>query len=176
MMITRDDPRLPRRSGRPLPAVSGPPAGDRTVLVQLTCQRGRWRLSQLDPASWVCLLSAVCRVSSSRRCLTRVFAISGCMMTPRACLRTADKLYLDFILVKIYLEIDVRIRTRTLGAGCVGTRRELRLGVSDLRSSVCGVLGFPATAKGPPGLVYVYSAWPLCRGGLTFSADVSRPG
>ena len=40
-------------------------------------------------------------------------------MTPRACLRTADKLYLDFILVKIYLEIDVRIRTRTLGAGCV---------------------------------------------------------
>src|SRR5215472_18911943 len=116
MMITTDDPRLPGRPGPPS-AVPGPPAGDKTVLVQLTCQRGRWRLSQLDPASWICLLSAVCRVSSSRRCFTSVFAISGCMMTPRACRRTTDKLYLDYSSIKIYLEIDMCVGTRRLGTG-----------------------------------------------------------
>lgn len=50
MMITRDDPRWPERPGFPLPPISGSPAGDTTVWVQLKCQRGRWRLSQLGPA------------------------------------------------------------------------------------------------------------------------------
>jgi len=81
MMIIRDDPPLPGWSGFPPPAMPGTPAGDRTVRVQLTCQRGTWRLSQLGPALRFRLVSVVVRVSSSWRCSTRVFAISGFMMT-----------------------------------------------------------------------------------------------
>ena len=85
MLIIRDDPPLPEWSEFPLPAMPGPPAGDRTVRVQLTCQRGTWRLSQLGPALRFRLVSAVVRVSSSWRCPTRVFAISGCMTTAPSC-------------------------------------------------------------------------------------------
>ena len=43
MMITSDLPRRLARPGRPLPAGAGGPAGARTVLVQLTCHRGKRR-------------------------------------------------------------------------------------------------------------------------------------
>src|SRR5580704_11234190 len=115
MMITTDDPRVPERPGLPLPAVPSPVPGDRIVRLQLTCQRGRWRLSQLGPASRFCLVCAVVRVSSSRRCSTRVFAFSGFMVTaPRACLRLLVTIYLEYSLVEIYLEIWVRMGVSTL--------------------------------------------------------------
>jgi RNase P/RNase MRP subunit POP5 len=64
MMIITDDPRLSARPERSS-------AGARTVLVKLTCHRGRrrpWRLAL-----------AVSRMSSARRCAAKVLAISGCM-------------------------------------------------------------------------------------------------
>jgi hypothetical protein len=67
MMITRDDPPWPRRFGLPLSAAADPVAGDSTVRLQLTCQRGMWRLSQLGPDPRDRLVSAVVLVSSSRR-------------------------------------------------------------------------------------------------------------
>src|SRR5271155_4909572 len=101
MMITTDDPRVLERSGFPLPAAPSPPAGDRTVRVQLTCQRGTWRLSQLGPTLRFCLVCAVVRVSSSRRCSTRVFAVSGFIMTaPRVGLRLLVTIYLEYSSVK----------------------------------------------------------------------------
>src|SRR5579863_6226846 len=109
-MIIRDDPPLPEWSGCPPPTIPGLPAGDRTVRVQLTCQRGRWRLSQPGPALRFRLVSAVVRLSSSRRCSTKVFAIPGFMMlAPRACLLLIETIYLDCSLIKIYLEFRGRV-------------------------------------------------------------------
>src|SRR5580692_2695876 len=145
MMITRDDPPLRGRSGFPPPAMAGPPAGDRTVRVQVTCQRGRRRLSQLEPALRFRLVSAVVRLSSSRRCSTRVFAISGFMMTPpRACLLVIETIYLDCSLIKIYLEICACVglsarRGMRRPRGSCGLRPP-RLGSATLRCGVCGVL------------------------------------
>jgi len=47
---------------------------------------------------------------------------------------TTNTIYLDLSLVKIYLKIDVCVRTRRLGARSAETPRELRLGVATLRS------------------------------------------
>jgi hypothetical protein len=47
---------------------------------------------------------------------------------------TANTIYLDVNPVKIYLKIEVCVRTRRLSAWGAETPRELRLGVPTLRS------------------------------------------
>jgi hypothetical protein len=110
------------------------------------------------------------------------------------CLLLADKLYLDYSSVKIYLEIQVCALTSTRGAEVLAPAASCGLGLMRLTVAVRGsgpgfpALAFPGPALGPGvsglwsftvpadrlgglrGLVRVYSLGPLCRGGLTFSA------